>query len=198
MDAFIGEIRPFPFGFVPQGWYACNGQELSAPGNPALYSIIGNTWGGTPNQSFKLPNLAGLTVMCQGTGTGLTPRHWGATTVGTKSVAISNQTMMGAHTHAMTIQAPFQATVQASTQSAPTASQSWLARTVTVTAASKFTGVVTYTKYTGQQPDIYLHPASVTYMGGNSGGSADPHENRQPYLTLVYCINNDGIYPVRN
>lgn len=198
MDAYIGEIRAFAFGFVPEGWYICNGQELSAPGNAALYSIIGNTWGGTPNQTFKLPNLQALTVMGQGQGPGLTSRHWGASTVGTTSVALSSVATMGAHTHEMTMEVPFQTNVQLNTQSAPTSKESWLSRVANVTGLSKFAPVVAYTKYTGQQPDSYMHPATVGASGGNVSGGVDPHENRQPYLTLIYCINNNGLYPVRN
>lgn len=198
MDAYIGEIRAFAFGFIPEGWYICNGQELSAPGNPALYSILGNTWGGVQNQTFKLPSLQALTVMCQGQGPGLTLRHWGATTVGSVSATISNVTMMGAHTHEMTVEMPFQTNVQLNTQSTPTPQESWLSRVANVTALSKFSPVVAYTKYTGQQPDTYMHPATVGGSGGNANHGVDPHENRQPYLTLVYCINNNGVYPVRN
>lgn len=198
MDAFIGEIRAFPFGFVPQGWYICNGQEISAPGNPALYAIIGNTWGGTPNQTFKLPNLQSLTVMSQGTGTGLTPRHWGATTVGTQAVALNSQAQMPSHTHTLTMEVPVQTNITANTQTAPTASQSWLARGTMFATSGAKPALPVYTKNTGQQPDTYLHPATITSGGGNTAGGVDAHENRQPYLTLVFCINNDGIFPVRN
>ena len=38
-----------------------------------------------------------------------------------------------------------------------------------------------------------LHPATVT----NAGGS-QPHENRQPSLTLSWCIALQGIFPSRN
>jgi microcystin-dependent protein len=40
---------------------------------------------------------------------------------------------------------------------------------------------------------ITLNPATVT----NAGGS-QPHENRQPYLTLSWCIALQGIFPSRN
>ena len=36
-------------------------------------------------------------------------------------------------------------------------------------------------------------PASL----GNAGGS-QPHENRQPFLTLNICIAVQGIFPSRN
>lgn len=197
-DAFIGEIRAFPFGFVPQGWYICNGQEISAPANAALYAIIGNTWGGTPNQTFKLPNLQGLTVMCQGQGPGLSARTWGATTVGTQAVTLTSQTQLPSHNHTLSIEVPVLTNVQTNTQDTPTASQSWLMRGTKVTGLSSGVSIPAYTKNAGQQPDTYLHAATITSGGGNTAGGVDAHENRQPYLTLVFCINNDGVFPVRN
>ena len=58
MDAFIGTILPWPASFAPQGWAFCNGQSLPVSQNQALYSLIGNLYGGN-SQSFNLPNLTG-------------------------------------------------------------------------------------------------------------------------------------------
>jgi microcystin-dependent protein len=196
-DAYIGEIRAFAFGYVPQGWYICNGQEISAPLNAALYAIIGNTWGGTPNQTFKLPNLQGFTVMCQGQGPGLSPRHWGATTVGSKTVVLSGQ-QLPPHNHTMTVENPVATGIQTNTQTTPVANQSWLARVVQPTSATTYNNVAAYIANTGQSPDTMMHGASITVGGGNTAGGVDAHENRQPYLTMLFCINNDGVFPVRN
>jgi microcystin-dependent protein len=38
-----------------------------------------------------------------------------------------------------------------------------------------------------------LHPATVANVGGSQ-----PHENRQPYLVLNWCIALVGIFPSRN
>ena len=43
MDAFIGEIRLFPYNFVPQDWAICDGTALNIQQNPALFSVIGGT-----------------------------------------------------------------------------------------------------------------------------------------------------------
>ncbi|WP_431027702.1 phage tail protein [Lysinibacillus sp. LZ02] len=58
-EPFIGEIRPFAFGVIPQGWASCNGQILSVQQNSALFSLIGNTYGGDGKTTFALPNLQG-------------------------------------------------------------------------------------------------------------------------------------------
>jgi microcystin-dependent protein len=38
-----------------------------------------------------------------------------------------------------------------------------------------------------------LDPATVTSVGGSQ-----PHENRQPFLTLTFCIALQGIFPSQN
>lgn len=47
--------------------------------------------------------------------------------------------------------------------------------------------------YGGMTSVTSIHPATV----GNVGGS-QPHENRQPYLVLNWCIALQGIFPSRN
>lgn len=60
MDEFIGTIKMFAGNFAPQGWMFCQGQTISISQYTALYSIIGNTYGGDAGRnSFKLPDLRG-------------------------------------------------------------------------------------------------------------------------------------------
>lgn len=55
-EPFIGQIALFPYNFAPRGWMECSGQALSLSQNTALYSVIGNTYGGNYTY-FNLPNL---------------------------------------------------------------------------------------------------------------------------------------------
>jgi microcystin-dependent protein len=59
MDAFIGEILLFPYGFAPKSWAACEGQILSIAQYQALFSLIGTTFGGDGQNNFALPDLRG-------------------------------------------------------------------------------------------------------------------------------------------
>jgi len=59
-EAFVGEVRAMPFGFVPHGWAPCQGQVLPVTENTALYSLLGNIYGGAAPTTFALPNLAPL------------------------------------------------------------------------------------------------------------------------------------------
>ncbi|WP_042167111.1 phage tail protein [Paenibacillus gorillae] len=58
-EPFVGEIQAFPYGFVPKGWAACNGQLMNISTNTALFAIIGVTYGGNGTTNFALPDLRG-------------------------------------------------------------------------------------------------------------------------------------------
>jgi microcystin-dependent protein len=55
-EPFVGEIRSVLFNFAPTDWMLCNGQSLPVQNYTALYSLIGNKYGGN-NITFNLPNL---------------------------------------------------------------------------------------------------------------------------------------------
>ncbi len=59
MDYFLGLIMLMPYNFAPMDWTFCNGQILPIRENTALYSLIGNTYGGDGVTTFALPNLQG-------------------------------------------------------------------------------------------------------------------------------------------
>lgn len=60
MDYTLGEISLFGFSFAQMGWMTCEGQILQITQNQALYSLLGNTYGGSQAQNtFALPNLTG-------------------------------------------------------------------------------------------------------------------------------------------
>ncbi len=47
---------------IPAGYLACMGQTLKVSDYPALYNVIGNRFGGTPNSTFKLPDTVNIAV----------------------------------------------------------------------------------------------------------------------------------------
>ncbi len=67
-DPFIGEIRLFSCNFAPDGWAICNGQMLQVKQNNALFSILGNRYGGDGKETFALPNLQGRAALHPGPG----------------------------------------------------------------------------------------------------------------------------------
>lgn len=47
-----------PTSAVPNGWYICDGSEVSRIDDAALFSIIGTYWGtGDGSTTFNLPNM---------------------------------------------------------------------------------------------------------------------------------------------
>ncbi|TNE61250.1 MAG: hypothetical protein EP335_16225 [Alphaproteobacteria bacterium] len=60
---YIGEVKAFPYNFVPQGWLPCDGtvynyQKRTELGD--LYAVLGNLYGGMASAyTFGVPNLNG-------------------------------------------------------------------------------------------------------------------------------------------
>jgi microcystin-dependent protein len=67
-DPFLSEIKIMSFVFAPKGWAQCNGQLLPINQNPALFSLLGTTYGGDGRTTFGLPNLQGRTPTHMGDG----------------------------------------------------------------------------------------------------------------------------------
>jgi microcystin-dependent protein len=177
-DPFLGEIRMFPFNFAPAGWALCNGQIIPIPQNPALFSLLGTTYGGNGTSNFALPNLQGSVPVDAGQGTGL-PLYDLGETGGEISHAL-NTAEMPAHIHNL-----MGDTAEASTASPSNA----------VYAQGRYTGnppgpAWPYTSSTAN--DVTMYQGALTAAGGNV-----PHNNLMPYLTLNFCIALQGIYPQR-
>src|SRR5436190_18117533 len=104
MDAFLAEIRIYPFSFAPKNWAFCNGQIVPISQNTALFSLLGTTYGGNGTTNFALPQLQGNVPMGAGSAPGLTPRALGESG-GTTEETITVATMP-AHTHSVLAAAP--------------------------------------------------------------------------------------------
>lgn len=57
IDPFIGTIMTTAIKFAPKGWKMCDGTTLSINQYEALFSLIGNIYGGDGLNNFKLPDL---------------------------------------------------------------------------------------------------------------------------------------------
>ena len=69
-QAYLAEIRVFPFNFAPKGWATCSGQVLPISSNVALFSLIGTTYGGDGKSTFELPNFQGRVAVGTGQSAG--------------------------------------------------------------------------------------------------------------------------------
>lgn len=169
---FVAEIRMFPFNFAPTGWAQCNGQLLPISQNTALFSLLGTFYGGDGKSTFALPNFQGNTALSQGQGPGLTDRFLGETS-GSDFVTLL-QTEIPQHTHALMGQGVF--------ADRPAPGGNAFART---------SGATPYLPAAGSVP-VTMSPQAL----GMTGGSL-PHNNMMPYLTVLFCIAMQGVFPPR-
>jgi len=185
-DPFVAEIRIFPFNFAPKGWAFCDGQLLPISQNTALFSLLGTTYGGNGTVNFALPNLQGRVAISCGQGTGLTSRTQGEVG-GEESVALTAATMP-AHAHVLTAGGTVKGKNAAGDSQSP-------AGTVPAAESSGLTAT-----YSNAPPDASMKAGGVVFGGqatAASVGSGAAHENRQPYLTLNFCIAVSGVFPSR-
>lgn len=176
MDPFIGEIRILAFDYVPMDWADCNGASIAVQQNPALYSIVGNLYGG--NQvAFNLPNLQGATPIGTGTGPGLTGRVLAASGgTGSQTLTAAN---LAPHTH--TLKAERESTeANVAAGNAP--------------GAYMVGGTVKKIYSSATAPLVSMSAQSLAPAGQAIPVKVD---NSQPYLVMRFCIALQGVYPVR-
>ena len=170
-DPFVGEIRMFGFNFAPQGWAQCNGQLLPIDQNPALFDLLGTTYGGDGRITFALPDMRSRVPVGQGQGPGLSSYAEGQAG-GAETVTLA-ATQMPGHTHP----------VKASRN--PAGSGQPEGRALARSADRIYTA----------KPDTST--VMNADMLGDDGGS-QPHDNIQPYLAVNFCIALNGIFPSRD
>lgn len=199
MDQILGQIQAFAFWFDQMGWAQCYGQILNVAQNQALFSLIGNKFGGDGRTTFALPDLRGRTIIGVGQGTGLTAIAWGEKG-GAEKLALSLANLP-AHTHQITNGDGTGATVKVTTtlQSVNNSNE-----TNDSGNGANYLGTTD-----SNMPNIYREATAsdnsvkgvASTISGNTGvaGAITPAAIglRNPYLGLMYCIAIEGLYPVR-
>jgi microcystin-dependent protein len=167
---FVGQVIAVGFNFAPVGWALCQGQLLPISENEVLFNLIGTTFGGDGQTTFGLPDLRGRAALGMGSGSGLSSYVLGQPG-GFESVTLTSA-QIGSHTHGLSAAAT-------ATSSIP--SSSAVLGTPAAATPIYATGGVGATLAAGA--------VSATSGGGQ------PHENRQPSLTINYIISLFGIFP---
>lgn len=87
-EAYLGEIMmlAYPAGFSGFPWPKAEGQELRINKNTALFSLLGNRFGGNGMTTFQLPNLTAVSPMYYINSAGIFP----ALTAGTPPTVVSD------------------------------------------------------------------------------------------------------------
>lgn len=183
-DQFIGEIRVFAFGFVPQGWAYCYGQQVNFQQYQALAAVIYNLYGPTNNNTvITLPDLRGRALAGAGTLTGVTQTPVAAT-LGVPTVTLS-LSQVPPHTHVA-----YSSGVGSSPTNTPSAQ-----------VLPSVTRLGTNTIYDAWSvPDATPTTTFGNVLapsGGGTNGFAEAHDNCSPYLAMNIFIALEGIFPVR-
>jgi len=186
-DPFYAEIRFFGFSFPPVDWAVCNGATVLIQQNPGLYALLGQRYGYTASNNFKIPNLQGYTPIDAGTGVGLMPRVI-ATTYGTETVTISDSAMLGMHDHVVNAELPSNTASLRSLVATPGPSNA-LSRAIN----SQFQNVNSYAPLVSAAMTPF-DPTMVVPVGPTDD-IPQPHENRQPFLVMTCCICLFGEWP---
>lgn len=201
MEGYIGEIRLFAAGFAPKNWAYCAGQILSVSSNTALFSILGNTYGGDAKTKFGLPDLRGRSAIGAGQGPGL-PNYYLGETDGIEQVTLSlNQMPMHNHQAVTTPGSGGSANatlngINANGNSA-TPGGNLLAQDAGVGAASyTSSGTLTAMNSGSVVIDSVVAPLPQVTITPNGEGVA--HPNLQPLLAVNYIICQYGTFPSRN
>jgi microcystin-dependent protein len=172
MEEYIGVIKMFIGNYAPQYFALCDGQTLTIQQNQALYSIIGNTYGGSPGVNFKLPDLRGRMPIGYGAGPNLTTRQLGQFG-GEEGVTLTTN-QIPAHSH---------------TYNALSGNRE------AATPAGNFLGTAAGNFYSQQDPGDTLLPMNSGAISMAGGGQA--HNNMPPFLCVNFIICINGLYPSR-
>lgn len=179
MEGFLGEIRLFAFSRAPRDWALCNGAIVNVSQYQGLYTLLGNSFGGVKNQTFGLPDLRGR-VPVQINATDYILGY----AAGQESVTLTADNLP-AHNHLVCVDNGL-GTSPVPTGNIPAQSMRPGNAAAAAPAAPFLYGSNT-TGMTTLDPSVIL-----------SDGSGQPHENRQPFLAINYCICTVGFYPPRN
>lgn len=179
MEPFIGQVMMFAGNYAPRGWAFCNGQLLSIKKYTALYSIIGNTYGGDGRTTFALPDLRGRTPVHPGEGEGLTRKILGEKRGSETHTLVTTE--MPKHKHDGT------GTILASNANAEDSNPEGKVLSVLSNNTNAYAA----------RPTARMQENCVEIIT-NGAGNGVPHNNMQPYLAINVIIALDGIYPPRS
>ena len=171
MEPYVGEIRMFGGNFAPLGWQLCDGSLLSIAEYDLLFALIGTTYGGDGQTTFRVPDLRGRIPLHTGQNPATRTTYPLGSMAGSETVTLTAQ-QMPAHTHAAT------AISNATTNVASPQGALW-----------------------ANGPQVYSTNAPNTAMAADAvalAGGSQPHDNMMPYQCINFIISLYGIYPQQN
>ncbi len=175
MDVFLGTILPFGFSYAPVDWATCQGQTVAINQYNALFALLGVTFGGDGQTTFKLPNLQGRLPVGVGQGPAGTLEQ--GDVGGAASVTLTQNNLPNATVNMLV------SSNNTGNQNAPSAQYPYLAASgVGPGAAAIWSNTMT-------------NPQSVQGLGLEGGSQGFSIMN--PFLALNFCIAMQGLFPQR-
>lgn len=183
-----GSIMMWPSNTIPTGWHLCDGSSMARADYPALFAVLGTTYGNNDSSSFNLPDMRGLFVAGKGANNYSNLNQKG----GANTVALT-VSEMPKHNH--------DTASSVSDGSVTTDEKGAHRHTVESALGTDSTGwrynlgPETCNQYT-QQVQFDNSDALVLSENGahkhsvalKARGSGNAHENRPPYIVLNYII----------
>ena len=166
----VGVVKMWAGNVAPENYQFCNGQLVAVADFPALYAVIGNSYGGN-STFFNLPDFRGRVAIGAGQGTGLTQKSLGETG-GAETVTLT-AAQLPSHNH--------QLNALNGGLDINTPVGNFLPEYVNT--ASKF-----YAQQAAGETLLSMNNASI----GNTG-SGESHPNMQPYLGINFIICVAGL-----
>jgi microcystin-dependent protein len=171
-DPFVAEIRILASNFAPKGWALCTGQLMPISQNTALFSLLGTTYGGNGKSNFALPDLQGRVAVHADNTQAFLGEVGGSETVTLLESEIAS------HSHNVNV-----VNIDPANLTTPGPR---------VMLAQSSGDANAYNRAPQSGNNTTLAPQAVTFTGSNA-----PHNNMQPYLTLLYVIALQGVFPPR-
>ena len=178
-QALIGEIRAFGENFCPRSWGEADGTLIAISSNPALFSILGTTYGGDGRTTFALPNLRGRFATHVGTGPGLPNQRLGERAGATTTTLTAAN--MPSHNHFVT------ATNAQGNKFGPGGdilgdpNNDETSSDVRIYADGSVT------------PNKVMNSGMISNAGGGQSLSI-----QSPFLAMKWCVALQGVFPSRN
>ncbi|SFV08855.1 Microcystin-dependent protein [Methylobacterium sp. 174MFSha1.1] len=184
MDAFVGEIRAFPYTFTPADWLLCDGTQYNVQQYQALAAVIGSVYGGDGFQTFKVPDLRGQAVLGSN-GVGTAPNPVNQKTG--KAAVTLDEGQLPSHNHNLQTQG------NTTRLAAPSNAALMLFPRYNSPVDHNDYNIRTYVPAMTGPTKVPMNPATLA-----PAGSGQPHPNLSPFVIFNFCICAIGTFPVQN
>lgn len=190
----VGSLAPFAGASAPTGWLLCDGASYLRTAYPALYAVIGTTYGAADGTHFNVPSLTNRVPVGSG-GTYTRGGTGGAATVTLSEAQMPNHdhgmgsasaSSAGGHSHGGSTSTDGS---HSHSESAAGTRSDILAGggTTTGTSTSGTTGSAGSHGHSISTDSQGSHSHSITGVT-DAAGSGSAHENMPPYVAMPYII----------